>query len=84
MTNKFEQEANNRYEEIGREISSIAASLALENNSFYRENDIPYFLKKLVNALEKGGWPEVNKVKLQIKYAGTDEKKAAFMAGRED
>lgn len=72
------------FKQMDEEITKIATDLALTNNSFYRNDDAPHFKKMLVSALEKGGWPEVNKVKLQIKYAGTDEKKAAFMAGRED
>jgi len=56
------KEAENR-------IDAIATDLALTNNSFYTTKDIPQFKKKLTEALMRGGWKEVERVKLKIKYA---------------
>ena len=72
------------FKQMDEEITKIATDLALTNNSYYTEADMPHFRRKLTAAIGRGGWKEVKKVQLEIKYAGTDEKKAAFMAGRED
>lgn len=71
-----------KMEKIINEIKEIAAELALENNSFYQNEDIKIFEKKLLQALLDGGLKEVNRVKSKIKYAGHNEDTAAFMAGR--
>lgn len=55
--------------EAERRIDTIARELALTNNSFYTEKDIPQFKKRLTEALIQGGWKEVERVKLKIKYA---------------
>lgn len=55
--------------EAENHIDAIATDLALTNNSFYTAKDIPQFKKKLTEALMQGGWKEVERVKLKIKYA---------------
>jgi hypothetical protein len=55
--------------EAEKRIDTIATDLALTNNSFYTAKDIPQFKKRLTDALIQGGWKEVERVKLKIKYA---------------
>lgn len=54
---------------VEKELEAIATDLALENNNFYTAADIPQFKQRLIDALLKGGWLEVQREKMRIKYA---------------
>jgi hypothetical protein len=70
------------FKQIDEYYTRMAYDLVLTNNSFYTEADAPIIKRKLVRALFDGGTKEMQKVKLNIKYAGTDKEKAARMAER--